>query len=74
MIVVGCRKLKVNWVREIAIEDGCLFFENAESAVLFPCIYSIQELVDAGKANGWCPDFDNADHVYKFCTEAVTLY
>ncbi|GAU42785.1 hypothetical protein TSUD_34290 [Trifolium subterraneum] len=112
-MIAGCRKLTASWVREVAIEDGCPFFKNADSVVLSPGIYSIQDLVDAGKANGWCPyfvakralqsanivvfgpenmldpmfagmiskelksdsivAFDNADHVDKFCTEALTV-
>ena len=41
-MVAGCRKLTASWVREIAIEDACLFFKNVESTVLSPGIYSIE--------------------------------
>ncbi|TPX62989.1 hypothetical protein PhCBS80983_g00156 [Powellomyces hirtus] len=62
-----CRNLTAPWVRELAKDDEsespklCNFYENLEnaeeSATMPPGVYTLEDLKEWGRVNGYCPYF-----------------
>uniref|UniRef100_A0A2P2LDT9 DNA 5'-3' helicase n=1 Tax=Rhizophora mucronata TaxID=61149 RepID=A0A2P2LDT9_RHIMU len=77
----ACRKLTASWVRSKAAENSnvrtCEFFENyeraASGALLPPGVYTLQDLREFGKQNGWCPYFLSR-HMVQFANVVVYNY
>ncbi|KAG1659685.1 hypothetical protein FOA52_004324 [Chlamydomonas sp. UWO 241] len=76
-----CRQLTASWVRERAVSDEsvelCDFFEGHEragsEALLLPDVYTLADLRQFGRKQGWCPYF-LARHMMAFANVVVYNY
>ncbi|CAA7048094.1 unnamed protein product [Microthlaspi erraticum] len=77
----ACRKRTASWVRESAVKNPnvelCDYFEKyekaAENALLRPGVYTLEDLMEFGKKQGWCPYF-LARRMFQFANVIVCSY